>query len=59
LVKAGCSRGYVGKVISAVLKSAGITTIGNISWWTVSHATIEGYSAAQIQLGHKMKMLKV
>jgi FtsZ-interacting cell division protein ZipA len=31
LVKAGCSRAYVGKVISAVLKSAGITTIGNIS----------------------------
>jgi SOS response regulatory protein OraA/RecX len=31
LVKAGCSRGYVGEVIQAVLKSAGITTIGNIS----------------------------
>jgi hypothetical protein len=55
LVKAGCPRGYVGKVISAVLKSAGITTIGNISQHIVSHVIIEGYFAAQIQLGHEMK----
>jgi len=55
LVKAGCSRNYVGKVISAVLKSAGITTIGNISRRTVSRVIIEGYFAAQIQLGHEMK----
>jgi hypothetical protein len=55
LVKLGVQGGYVGKVISAVLKSAGITTIGNISLWTVSCVIIEGYFAAQIQLGHETK----
>jgi Fic family protein len=31
LVKAGCSRNYISKVISTVLESAGIKTVGNIS----------------------------
>ena len=55
LVKAGCSRGYVGEVIHAVLKSAGITAVGNISRTTVSRIITEGYYAAQIQLAHEMQ----
>lgn len=55
LVKAGCSRGYVGEVIQAVLKSAGITAIGNISRTTVSRIITEGYYAAQIQLAYEMQ----
>ena len=31
LVKAGCSRNLVGEVISAVLKSAGITGVGSVA----------------------------
>jgi len=55
LVKAGCSRNYISEVISAVLKSAGITTVGTISRPSVSRILREGYFAAQIQLGHEMK----
>jgi len=55
LVKAGCSRNYIGQVISTVLKSAGITTIGSISRPSISQILHEGYFAAQIQLGHEMK----
>jgi hypothetical protein len=55
LVKAGCSRNLVGEVISAVLKSAGITGVGNISRTSVSRILREGYFAAQIQLGYEMK----
>jgi len=36
LVKAGCSRNLVGEVISAVLKSAGITGVDSISHTSVS-----------------------
>jgi chromosome segregation ATPase len=54
LVKAGCSRHCVNDVIHAVLKSAGITTIGTISRTTVSHIIAEGYVAAQIQLGYEL-----
>lgn len=55
LVKAGCSRGYVGEVIHAVLKNAGIRAVGNISRTTVSRVITEGYYAAQIQLAHEMQ----
>lgn len=55
LVKAGCSRGYVGEIIQAVLKSAGITAIGNVSRTTVSRVITEGYYAAQIQLAYEMQ----
>jgi hypothetical protein len=55
LVKAGCSRNYISEVISAVLKSAGITTIGKISCPSVSRILHEGYFAAQIQLGYEMQ----
>jgi myosin heavy subunit len=54
LVKAGCSRHCVNDVIHAVLKSAGITTIGTISRTTVSRIIAEGYVAAQIQLGYEL-----
>ena len=36
LVKAGCSQNYIGQVISSILKSAGITTIGTISHPSIS-----------------------
>ena len=55
LVKAGCSRNLVGEVISAVLKSAGITAVGSISRPSISRILREGYFAAQIQLGYEMK----
>ena len=55
LVKAGCSQNLVGEVISAVLKSAGITGVGSISHTSVSQILHEGYFAAQIQLGYEMK----
>ena len=55
LVKAGCSRNYIGQVISTVLKSAGMTTVDSISSPTISRILREGYFAAQIQLGHEMK----
>ncbi|KAF8220874.1 hypothetical protein L208DRAFT_1537331, partial [Tricholoma matsutake] len=54
LVKAGCSRHSVNDVIHAVLKSAGITTIGTISHTSVSCIIAEGYIAAQIQLGYEL-----
>jgi hypothetical protein len=41
-------------VIHAVLKSAGITTIGTISRTSVSRIIAEGYIAAQIQLGYEL-----
>ena len=55
LVKAGCSRKHIGHVIHAVLQSAGISAIGKISRRTVSRVVIEGYYAAQIQLGYEMQ----
>jgi hypothetical protein len=42
-------------VIQAVLKSAGITTIGDISQTTVFCIITEGYNAAQIQLAYEMQ----
>ncbi len=55
LVKAGCSRNYVNEVISAVLQSAGISTIGSISRPSITRIIREGYYAAQIQLGFEME----
>lgn len=55
LVKAGCSRNYIYTVISTILASAGIETIGSISRTSVARIIREGYIAAQIQLGHEMK----
>ena len=55
LVKAGCSRNYISEVISAVLKSAGITTVGTISRPSIARILHEGYFAAQIQLGYEME----
>jgi hypothetical protein len=58
LVKAGCSRKHIGTVIHAVLKSAGISAIGKISRRTVSRVVLEGYYAAQMQLGYEMQDAK-
>ena len=54
LVAAGCSREYVGKVIKAVCKNAGVTVHGSMSRRTVSRAILEGGIAAQIQIGHEI-----
>src|SRR3984893_988226 len=58
LVKAGCSRDHVSHVIHAVLKAVGISAKGNISRRTVSRVILEGYYAAQVQLGHEMENAK-
>ncbi|KAF8810467.1 hypothetical protein BYT27DRAFT_7221984 [Phlegmacium glaucopus] len=55
LVKAGCSQQYVNKVIVAVLKSAGIKTVGSVSRTTIARIMREGFFAAQIQLGYEMQ----
>lgn len=54
LTKAGCSRDYVGKVISSVCKSAGIEVKGEMSRRTVGRAILEGGIAAKIQLAHEV-----
>ncbi|KAF9038741.1 hypothetical protein BJ165DRAFT_1531811 [Panaeolus papilionaceus] len=58
LVKAGCSAQYINEVITAVLKSAGIQPVGSISRTSVARIVQEGFIAAQIQLGHEMRMAK-
>jgi hypothetical protein len=58
LVQAGCSRSYVGEVIHAILRTAGISTHGDISRRTVSRVVLEGYYAAQVQLGYEMNSAK-
>lgn len=55
LVQAGCSREHVSKVIHAVFKVAGISVKGDISRRTVSRVILEGYYAAQVQLGYEME----
>jgi hypothetical protein len=58
LVKAGCSHNYINEVIFTILQSAGITTVGTISYTSVSRILREGYFAVQIQLGYEMKNAK-
>ena len=58
LVRAGCSRNYINEVISAVLHSAGIDTIGTVSRPSVACILRKGYFAAQIQLGYEMQNAK-
>jgi hypothetical protein len=58
LVKAGCSQAYVSEVIHAVFKTAGISVIGNVSRTSVSRFIMEGFYAAQMQLGYEMKDAK-
>jgi len=58
LVRAGCSWNYINEVISAVLHSAGIDTIGTVSRPSVARILCEGYFAAQIQLGYEMQNAK-
>jgi len=54
LAKAGCSGNYINEVIVAVLQSAGIETVGHMP--SVTQIIREGFFAAQIQLGHEMKI---
>ncbi|KAF8806328.1 hypothetical protein BYT27DRAFT_7103258, partial [Phlegmacium glaucopus] len=54
LVQAGVSAKNIMGVIKAVLGIAGITTVGNISPYTVAQITWEGYIAACIQLGFEL-----
>jgi len=54
LVAAGCSQQYVGNVIHAVCKNAGVAVQGSMSRRTVSRAILEGGIAAQIQVGHEL-----
>jgi hypothetical protein len=56
LSKSGCSANHINEIIDAVLNTAGITMIGSISRTSVARIIREGYFAAQIQLGHEMKM---
>ena len=56
LFQAGCSANHISEIITAVLKTAGITTVGSISCTSISRIIREGYFAAQIQLGHEMTM---
>jgi hypothetical protein len=55
LVQAGCSQEYIGKVIHAIFRTAGISVIGDVSRRTVSRIVSEGYCAAQVQLGYEMQ----
>jgi len=56
LSKSGCSANHINEIIDAVLNTAGITMVGSISRTSVARIIREGYFAAQIQLGHEMKM---
>lgn len=55
LVKARCGHDYITEVISAVLRTVGITVVGSISHHTVSRIILEGYYAACIQIGYEMQ----
>lgn len=54
LVHAGCSREYIGHVIYAVFKTAGISVKGNISRCSVGRVLNQGYVAACLQLADEM-----
>src|SRR6266511_4319477 len=56
LSQSGCSATRINEIISAVINTAGITLVGSISHTSVAQIIQEGYFAAQIQLGHEMKM---
>ena len=56
LSQSGCSANCINDIISAVLNTVGITMVGSISRRSVARIIREGYFAAQIQLGHEMKM---
>src|SRR6266540_2152002 len=56
LSQTGCSANRINQVITAVLNTAGIIVVVNISHPSVARIIREGYFAAQIQLGHEMQM---
>jgi len=56
LSKSGCSANHINEIINSVLNTAGIAMVGSISRTSVARIIREGYFAAQIQLGHEMKM---
>ena len=55
LTQAGCSQQHIMDIIKAVLETAGITAVGNISSRTVGRIIREGYYAACVQLGYEIK----
>jgi hypothetical protein len=56
LSQSGCSASRINEIISAVLNTVDITMVRSISCRSVARIIQEGYFAAQIQLGHEMKM---
>lgn len=58
LVAAKCSQEYVGSVITAVCKSAGVAVQGKMSRRTVARAVVEGGVASQIQVGYELAQAK-
>ena len=58
LVAAKCSQEYVGSVISAVCKSAGVAVQGKMSRRTVGRAIVEGGVASQVQVGYELAQAK-
>src|SRR6266498_3852703 len=56
LSQTGCSANHINQVITAVLNTAGIIVVENISCPSVAWIIREGYFAAQIQLEHEMQM---
>ena len=54
LTHAGCSQQHIMDIIKAVLETAGITAVGNISPRTVGRIIQEGYYAACVQLGYEI-----
>jgi len=54
LTTAGCSKEFVGAVIEAVCKAAGVTVDAVISRRTVGRAILEGGIAAELQIGHEI-----
>jgi hypothetical protein len=58
LVAAKCLQEYVGSVIFAVCKTAGVAVQGKMSRRTVARANLEGGVAAQIQAGYELAKTK-
>jgi len=54
LTSAGCSQQHIMDIIKAVLETAGVTAVGNISTRTIARIIREGYFAACVQLGFEM-----
>jgi hypothetical protein len=56
LSQSGCSANRINDIITTVLKTAGIAVVGSISRPSITRIIREGHFAAQIQIGHEMKI---